>query len=102
MKRKLLKERLQKLTGIITEQNVNSVPQIVDPFNYLVPYNFDNYPGPNLTAQAPNSDGWEIGTGGAQTGPAADCNAKTNIGLLTGPLGTNTAVSAGEGGSVFY
>ena len=100
MKKNLLKSKLKELIRL-NEQNVNSVPQIVDPFNFLVPYNFSGYSGPNLTAQANNSNtGWEIGTGGG-VGPAQDCNVKTNIGLLATDV-TTTAVSPGETGSVFF
>jgi hypothetical protein len=98
MKRKLLKERLKKLAGIITEQNASSVPQVVNPFNYLVPYTFDSYTGPNLTAQSSSPvNGWEIGAGYAG-GPADDCNTKTNIGGIF----TSTAAFFGEQNSVFY
>tara|TARA_Y100001973_G_scaffold9341_1_gene12757 strand:+ start:411 stop:2177 length:1767 start_codon:yes stop_codon:yes gene_type:complete len=97
-----------KIKKILKEQQ-ESIPQIVDPFNYLVPYAFDNsYTGPNLTVESSIGNPWILGQGNAtnanRLGAMADCNAPTaiHIGILLGNTLSQTAGYAGEEGSVFY
>tara|TARA_Y100000592_G_C5470243_1_gene319033 strand:+ start:126 stop:2411 length:2286 start_codon:yes stop_codon:yes gene_type:complete len=120
MKKKLLKSRLKELIRL-NEQNVNNVPQVneqdennvpqvleFDEFNFLVPYNFSGYSGPNLTTHYDGTE-WVLGSGqggvGDSSGPTDDCDLKTDIGVLSGEFDTwysTTAISGGEAGSVFF
>ena len=93
MKKNKIRQIIREQIKLLTEQNGG---QFIEPFNGLVPYNFSNYSGPNVTigAASPidsegngyadnNGDNWStsLSYGG---GPAANCGnpLKTDTGIV--------------------
>lgn len=98
MKKNKIRQIIREQIKLLTEQNSG---QFIEPFNGLVPYNFSNYSGPNVTIGAAsstdsegnsyansNGDNWSTSLSFG-SGPAANCSnpLKIDTGIITTGFG---------------